>query len=166
MNRCLRFIYKDYLTNPFHGYLQHRVVRTVHLVLSPLAWLGRSYHMQKPLTFGTWRSWHRIVTLSRQKCQPSQVLSVSAINFVSISVHFDFVKLLFESHPLAHPEANSDTSPTLLASVPKHPLPLYLRHWLWYNVGIHWGFWKCPMGSCLVLDFPVEKREESHLLDD
>lgn len=77
------------------------------------------------------------------------------------------VKLLFESHLLARPEANSDTSPTLLASVPKHPLPLYLRHWLWYNVGIHWGFWKCPTDSCLVLGFPVKERgKESHWFDD
>lgn len=138
MNRCLRFIYKDYLTNPFHGYLQHRMVRTVHLVVSPLAWPVRNYHTKTPLTFGTWRSWHSIVTLSREKCQASQVLSVSALlNCISISVRFDFITLLFESHPLAHPEANSDTSPTPLASVPKRPLPLYLRHWLWCNVGIH-----------------------------
>ena len=89
------------------------------------------------------------------------------IHFVSTTVHFDSVKLLFESPPPARPEANSDISPTLLVSVPKHLLPLCLRHWLWCNVGIHWGFWKCPMDSCLVLGFPVKKRGEgNHLFDD
>lgn len=165
MNRCLRFIYKDLPYKSIPRVLTRHDGKNCTPGLST-SWLVGIYRTKRNhwhLAHGG--SWHAVVaTVSSQACQGSQVSGASVqmkLFYILRSLQFvsPFVKPPSENLLLVHLEANSSTSPILLVLVLEHLLPLNLIRLLWYNVGIHLCFWKCPREPCWLLsDFPVKVR--------